>query len=385
MFKILSHSFYTNRSPYYDKFYCNVSRAIDKKYSLSDTHKMIGTVLETYFKSLKDDISKYSFLTHVMDNLLNFSIPDEILFSLFPSSNLSGSFLNSILFTSELHDKSFVCTNTILGKGVYATVYEGQYVVSNKGDQSDKQQRFAVKITSFDRSYPWEILNTFKEISILNTVSSHDNFCDFYQSSTFDNLEKNIVLIMEKGHACTLDFCSRFRNSIMQELKEALSFLHRHGVCHNDLKIENLILGEDNRIKIVDFGLSIFFDTQSNSTLLKTSNLKELHLGGTYPPPEKMLETSAGQLYVTQVNKIDSWHYGLLCLSFFVSKHDMNINRFQNVGRRKSDLVKYKDLQSLHNLIDNYMRVPYKSIIERCLEGDPPKRASICDLPMFFK
>ena len=373
MFKILSHSFYTDRSPIYDKFYCNVSRAIDKKYSLSDTNKMISSALETYFKYLKDDISKYSFLTHVMDNLFNFSISDEILFSLFPSLNLSGSFLSSIVFTSELHHKPFVCTNTILGKGVYATVYEGQYVVGNKGNQLDKQQRFAVKITSFDRKYPLEILNTFKEISILKTVSVHDNFCNFYQASIFDNLEKHIVLIMEKGLTCTLEFCSRFRNSIMQELKEALSFLHMHGVCHNDLKIENLVLGEDNRIKIVDFGLSMFFDTQSKSTLLKTSNLKELHLGGTYPPPEKMLETSADQLYVTNVDKIDSWHYGILCLSFFVSKDDMNVNRFQNVGRRKSDLVKHKDLQSLHNLIDNYMRVPYKPIIERCLDGDPKK------------
>ncbi|KAM5332765.1 hormonally up-regulated neu tumor-associated kinase isoform 2-T2 [Glossophaga mutica] len=42
----------------------------------------------------------------------------------------------------------------------------------------------------------------------------------------------------------------------IRQLVSAVEHLHRAGVVHRDLKIENLLLDEDNNIKLIDFGLS---------------------------------------------------------------------------------------------------------------------------------
>uniref|UniRef100_A0A3P9PUL8 non-specific serine/threonine protein kinase n=1 Tax=Poecilia reticulata TaxID=8081 RepID=A0A3P9PUL8_POERE len=41
-----------------------------------------------------------------------------------------------------------------------------------------------------------------------------------------------------------------------RQILSAVEHLHRHGIVHRDLKIENFLLDEHNNIKIVDFGLS---------------------------------------------------------------------------------------------------------------------------------
>jgi 5'-AMP-activated protein kinase catalytic alpha subunit len=45
-------------------------------------------------------------------------------------------------------------------------------------------------------------------------------------------------------------------SKFLQQLLNAVEYLHRLGVTHRDLKPENLLLDNNNNIKVVDFGLS---------------------------------------------------------------------------------------------------------------------------------
>jgi len=49
-------------------------------------------------------------------------------------------------------------------------------------------------------------------------------------------------------------------------LINGIEYIHKKGVCHRDLKPENLLLTEKNKLKIIDFGLSNYF----NDNLLET-------------------------------------------------------------------------------------------------------------------
>jgi serine/threonine protein kinase len=43
----------------------------------------------------------------------------------------------------------------------------------------------------------------------------------------------------------------------------AVNYCHKNGICHRDLKTENILLvnnKDDSPIKLIDFGLSCVFD-----------------------------------------------------------------------------------------------------------------------------
>lgn len=70
-------------------------------------------------------------------------------------------------------------------------------------------------------------------------------------------------IVMEYVDGCSLaDFLKGnpdlgLRRRVMMQLLEAVAYIHRKGIIHNDLKPENIMVTRsDNNIKIIDFGLS---------------------------------------------------------------------------------------------------------------------------------
>ena len=44
------------------------------------------------------------------------------------------------------------------------------------------------------------------------------------------------------------------------QLLKGLLFLHYHGICHRDLKPDNILFDEENNLKIADFSLSDYYE-----------------------------------------------------------------------------------------------------------------------------
>lgn len=60
---------------------------------------------------------------------------------------------------------------------------------------------------------------------------------------------------------------------LMKNLLEVVSYLHAVGICHRDLKPDNLIVADDMSIKLIDFNVSVWLTGD-------TTYLKEI-IGGT--------------------------------------------------------------------------------------------------------
>ena len=78
------------------------------------------------------------------------------------------------------------------------------------------------------------------------------------------------VIVMERVFGQTLkarlaqplSLCEAL--SLLQQAAECLSSLHGHGLAHGDLKPSNLMLQDDGRLRVLDFGLATPLDaTQS--------------------------------------------------------------------------------------------------------------------------
>ncbi|CAN0401841.1 unnamed protein product, partial [Ascophyllum nodosum] len=59
-------------------------------------------------------------------------------------------------------------------------------------------------------------------------------------------------VLTEKGR-----FSEEEARPLFRQVLDALLHLKRHGVCHRDVSLENLLLDEANRVKLIDFGLAL--------------------------------------------------------------------------------------------------------------------------------
>lgn len=69
--------------------------------------------------------------------------------------------------------------------------------------------------------------------------------------------------------------CLRYAADVIQGLR----FLHAHSVLHLDIKPANLLLSEEDVVKIADFGCSLKLEPGAESTAVST---QLSHVGGTY-------------------------------------------------------------------------------------------------------
>ena len=147
-----------------------------------------------------------------------------------------------------------------IGKGTFSTVKLGENIKT--------KQKVAIKILNKEKIKEEEDLERIKrEIKILSMMD-HPNVIKTYKN--IEN-EKNYYLIMEYCDGGELfnyivekekldeDEASMF----FYQLINALEYIHSLGVAHRDLKPENLLLVKNKIIKIIDFGLSNYFDGET--------------------------------------------------------------------------------------------------------------------------
>lgn len=141
----------------------------------------------------------------------------------------------------------------LIGSGGMANVYKALCHRLNRYD--------AVKIMRDDTASNEEFRKRFRAESQAVAMLSHPNIVSVYDVSHSDDIEYIVMELiegvtlkqyMEKAGALspgeTLDF------SI--QIARALAHAHDKGIIHRDIKPQNIMLLEDGRIKVADFGIA---------------------------------------------------------------------------------------------------------------------------------
>ena len=96
----------------------------------------------------------------------------------------------------------------------------------------------------------------------------------------------------------------------IQQMAQALLYLHSKHVIHRDIKPENLLLGLKGELKIADFGWSVHAPEARRQTLCGTLD---------YLPPEMVEGKEHGR-------HVDVWSLGVLCYEFLVGSPHLKTN-----------------------------------------------------------
>jgi serine/threonine protein kinase len=145
-----------------------------------------------------------------------------------------------------------------------------------------------------------EVLYEGKNLALLK----HPNIVE-YKNSFVKNNNFYIITELITGSSIS-DLISKHTNglpsaqiiAIITQLNETVQYLYLNGIIHRDIKPANILLNDDGKIKLCDFGISK--DTKSYRTA------STMHTGTVqYAPPEFFNE----ELPLTE--KSDVWFIGV--------------------------------------------------------------------------
>ncbi|CAD8166285.1 unnamed protein product [Paramecium octaurelia] len=150
------------------------------------------------------------------------------------------------------------CMIKLVGKGSFGKVYKIQSL-------RDKKE-FAVKLFDKTTFKPQDRQALLKEIELMR-IMKHENVVSILE--TYEN-EQYIFLVQELFNGGELHqelkktrtFSEYGAFIVIQQVIEALNYIHSHGIIHRDIKPENIILKEQGMIEqvvLADFGLADYF------------------------------------------------------------------------------------------------------------------------------
>ena len=240
----------------------------------------------------------------------------------------------------------------LLGKGAFGKVNLSLHVLTgrlvaiksiNKNKLISERQKEKIKI----------------ETSIMKTLSSSDYIVKMFE--TYET-EKHICIVME--YICAGDLLSYIRKRskltepiakyIFKQIILGIQHIHNNRIVHRDIKLDNILIDLDNKIKICDFGVSK--RVNNNEKMFEQCGTP------TYIAPE-ILKGKGYEGY-----KVDIWSAGVVLYAML------------------SGTVPFKgnNIHELHQLILKGDYIPLNDIsqdaahlIKSILEIEPKKRISI--------
>lgn len=225
------------------------------------------------------------------------------------------------------------------------TLGEGEFGKVKLGWKKDGSVQVAIKLIRRETlgSNPSRLPKIYREISILRELS-HPNIVRLHEMVETD---RHIGIILEYASGGELfDYILNHRylkdnaaRRLFAQLVSGVGYLHKKGIVHRDLKLENLLLDRNRNIIITDFGFANTFDASdelgdeieynlSNRDFVKKMDLDRVRENGfrrgdlmqtscgspCYAAPELVVSES---LYTGR--KVDVWSCGVILVSLYPS------------------------------------------------------------------
>lgn len=212
-------------------------------------------------------------------------------------------------------------------------------------------------------------LDSYKAISPDGKVAFYQ-VMDLAGLGSIDKLKTELAKLDKKFKEQIL-FC--FADGLLQGLNE----MHLSGICHLDIKPENIAVQHNGNIRLIDFGCAAMMKDQR-------IDVREENGDTNYFSPERWLDCRATTPSQTDGVKIDAWAAGLTLLVLSISDYNGKIEELF-IGMK--DLLTSNNAEQaiFHYIQDQLAKIPnlkdpapdtYEALILELLNPDPATRLS---------
>jgi serine/threonine protein kinase len=294
-------------------------------------------------------------------------------------------------------------------------ILDGRYILMKKLGEGYSSQVYKVKDSLSNKIYAAKVFNKYtqsiekeiennKKIS-QNIITEIPNFIKYITSSVgpfelknysqdSDISETKAYIIFElatKGELLDYITCTkenldeRFVKVIFIKIVKALRYLHNLGLCHRDLKTDNIVLsGEEFTIKLLDFGFS--------SKIIRTKDGRARHQTGVvgtkaYAAPEVL----NGIPYDGE--KADIFSLGGILFNIRTGFRGFKMAKCNNpyLTNKPTDLLYnyirdkkqdtyWKILENSLDLNVNDLSEQFKKLYLKMVAYDPKERPTLCEI-----
>jgi len=185
--------------------------------------------------------------------------------------NLNISEFNSIGFLGEGCFGKYYKMQYIRNKQIYAVKFLPKTRTNVQGDGSKSIEREYKIMQILNHKNIVKLYGFFQDNNYYYFVNELFQGCDlekYVQNLKFNNMKKH-------GNSFATSIDENLIINIFKQILSGLLYLHSNGIYHRDIKPDNILIDNDNNIKITDFGLSAFFiqglqRLSSNGTVVGT-------------------------------------------------------------------------------------------------------------------
>lgn len=253
-----------------------------------------------------------------------------------------------------------------LGSGSFATVKEALHVVTG--------ERVAIKVIDKEtaKTDAYVSRNMRREGRILQLIR-HSNIVQLLEVMETENCYYLVLELCQGGDLMT-HLVKRRRlteaetRRFLRQIVQAVGYMHSLGILHRDLKIENLLLTQDQNVKIIDFGLSNLVRSLPDENGSIVTELCRTQCGSpAYAAPEVLAKKPYG-------TAVDIWSIG--------------VNMFAMLTGNLPFTVKPYSIKALYqkmvnqelNPLPKTLSVGCRDLLMRLLNPEPETRIKLKDV-----
>ncbi|CAN8101148.1 unnamed protein product [Discula destructiva] len=303
------------------------------------------------------------------------------------------------------HDFSKREKHTKFGEYILGnTIGEGEFGKVKLGWKQEGGIQVAIKLIKKDQlgSNPSRMAKIMREVAILKQLT-HPNIVRLHK---MEESERHFGIVLEYASGGELfDYILNHRylkdnaaRRLFAQLVSGVGYLHKKGIVHRDLKLENLLLDRNRNIIITDFGFANTFDPSEELTdeeehnlsdreFVKRAGLNQTKANGMrkgdlmqtscgspcYAAPELVVSDS---LYTGR--KVDVWSCGVILYAMLAGYLPFDDDPANPEGDNINLLYKY--IVNTPLTFPEYVTPHARDLLRRILVPNPRKRADLFEV-----